>query len=224
MSTITQHLLEGDWSSQGEDTQREPRVMRRWLLHYGAIAAGSVDHHAEYLPLEEDIHYATEPPYHATEEERAKHLIELKSIATGMLDWKQLFHHPSWEHPMNFAVALSHGGTHRFDIINVRNNGAIPQLPNEAIVEAPVQLGGGSWRPEVLPMLPEPLVAICKMVSNVHELAAEAAVKRDRFLARKAIDADPAIANKNAAYLALDRMLLAHADLLPQFFQDKEVN
>ncbi|KQX46854.1 hypothetical protein [Paenibacillus sp. Root444D2] len=83
--------------------------MRRWLEIYGAIVAGAVDHHAEYLPMQDDIHYTTTPPYYGSEEERKRRLEELQAVAKGERDWADLFHHDSWKHPVDIALGLHRG-------------------------------------------------------------------------------------------------------------------
>ncbi|WP_337103696.1 family 4 glycosyl hydrolase [Paenibacillus sp. YIM B09110] len=218
LPALISFVQEGDWSALPEHKRRELKVMRRWLEQYGAVAAGAVDHHAEYLPLQEDIHYATTPPYHGTEEERRQRLLELQAIASGESgDWEVLFNHPSWEHPIDVALTLKSGATRTFDILNIRNNGAIPQLPSERIVEVPVRIEGGEWTPIAIPALPDALAAAVRRISDVHEIIAEAAAKGDAALVHQAVDLDPAISNKEAAHVAVDRMLAIHADLLPQF-------
>jgi alpha-galactosidase len=217
LPAITTFIREGDWSSYSEDKRRELAVMRRWLKEYGAVAAGAVDHHAEYLPLQDDIRYTVTPPYHGTEAERRQRLSELQAISAGECDWNDLFSHGSWEHPVDVALVLTRGESGKVDILNVRNNGAIPQLPNERIVEVPVSLSNGSWTPIVMPSLPPALAELCRTISDVHELIAEAAVKGDAALAHQAVELDPAITDKQAAHIAVDRMLSVHADLLPQF-------
>ncbi|WP_141499998.1 hypothetical protein [Paenibacillus luteus] len=217
LPAISTYIREGDWSSQNENKCRELTVMRRWLEEYGAIAAGAVDHHAEYLPVQDDISYTVTPPYHGTEVERRQRLSELQAISAGERDWNDLFHHGSWEHPVDVALALTRGVTAKVDILNVRNNGAIPELLDERIVEVSVSISEGAWKTIALPSLPPALVELCRKISDVHELVAEAAVKGDAALAHQALELDPAITDKQAAHIALDRMLLVHADLLPQF-------
>ncbi|UVI29342.1 family 4 glycosyl hydrolase [Paenibacillus spongiae] len=217
LPALKAYVREGDWSAQSEHKRRELSVMRRWLEQYGAVAAGAVDHHAEYLPAQPDIHYATTPPYHGTEEERKQRLRELQAIAAGERPWDDLFHHGSWEHPVDVAIALDRREEAWFDILNVRNNGAIPQLPDERIVEVPVAIASGEWKPVSVPALPEALAAVIREISDVHELIAEAAFKGDAALVHRAVDRDPAITDKQATHLAVDRMLAVHADLLPQF-------
>lgn len=217
LPAMIQFIEAEQWSSQSEETRRELKVMKRWLHQYGAVAAGSIDHHAEYLPLQEDIHYTVTPPYHGTDEERKSRLKELQEVAAGKRDWKDQFDNRSWEHPVDMALALEQGLEKRIDILNIRNAGAISELPHERIVELPVMITNGKITPIPVPPFPDKLIEICRTISDVHELAAEAAVKGDIELARKVIDLDPAVSNKQAGHIALERMLKIHADLLPQF-------
>lgn len=219
LPALVQLVEGGEWDRFDEDQRRELDVMRRWLREYGAVVAGAVDHHAEYLPRQEGIYYADTPPYHGTEEERRARLQEIVDIAEGRRDWRDLFRDPSWEHPVDLAVLLHGGGAARLDMLNVRNEGAIAQLPDDRIVEAPVEVGGGALAPVALPPFPDRLAALLRDVSDVHELAAEAAATGSREAARRAIELDPAIsaADKAAALGVLERQLDAHADLLPRF-------
>ncbi|MFC3800657.1 hypothetical protein [Cohnella sp. GCM10012308] len=219
MPPLKRLIESGDWSRFDDWLQRELAVMRRWLGEYGGIAAGAVDHHGEYLPKQENIHYPETPPYHGTEAERTARLREIWEIAEGKRDWSELFGDPSWEHPVDLAVLLRGGSAEGVDILNVRNEGAIPQLPSDRIVEAPVVVSEGRLKPVVLPPFPDKLAELIRTVSDVHELVAEAAATGSRDAARRAIEIDPAIAtaDKDQALVALDRMLEAHADLLPRF-------
>ncbi|MDQ8737047.1 hypothetical protein [Paenibacillus sp. LHD-38] len=216
------YIEEGSWAEQDEETRRELRIMKRWLEEYGAIAAGHADHHAEYLPPQRDIHYTTSPPYHGSAEERSRRMEELRQIGAGGVNWNSLFEHGSWEHPVLLELALHSGGELSLDILNVKNEGAIPGLPADRIVEVPVKVSNRTILPLAVPALPDKLLELCRAVSDVHELVAEAAVTGSREIAKLAIDADPAIVNKAVAYTALEQMLEAHADLLPQFNGSKQ--
>ncbi len=214
---LSEMVASGDWQGFDGETVRELGVMRRWLHEYGAVAAGHVDHHAEYLPPQAGVRYTTSPPYHGTEADRARRLRELQCIAAGEGDWNSMFDHGSWEHPVDVALALHAGTSLKVDILNTRNGDAIPQLPGDRIVEVPVMLAGGRITPEPVPPFPDKLASLLRVLSDVHERVAEAAVKGDMKLAREAIGLDPAIVDKERAYAAFNHMLEAHADLLPQF-------
>jgi len=65
--------------------------------------------------------------------------------------------------------------------------------------------------------LPERVAAICRKVSAVHTLVAEAAATGDRKLVEEAVRADPAVADKAAGLSAIRELIEAHRDVLPQF-------
>ena len=58
---------------------------------------------------------------------------------------------------------------------------------------------------------------LCRAVSDVHELVAEGAVRGDRELLLQAVEADPAVADRDAGREAVELILAAHADILPRF-------
>jgi alpha-galactosidase/6-phospho-beta-glucosidase family protein len=210
-------ILSGDWTGLPEQDHRELGIIKQWLETYGAIAAGAVDHHGEYMSYLPGIQYAQTPPYHGDAEQRRMWLNNLTSIASGEADWQSLFNHPSWEHPVVVAQAVHTGVQARFDILNIENRGFIRQIPDGRIVEVPVKIEEGTIKGIAVPDLPEEVAKLCRVVSDVHELVVEASVKGDRSIAERAIDADPAITDKQAAKQALAVMLDIHADILPQF-------
>jgi alpha-galactosidase/6-phospho-beta-glucosidase family protein len=214
---LADFIAAGDWQGFDAETARELDIMRRWLHEYGAVAAGHVDHHAEYLPPQAGVRYTTSPPYHGTEEDRAKRLQELQRIAAGEGDWRDMFDHGSWEHPVDVALALHAGASANVAILNTRNGDAIAQLPEDRIVEVPVTIAAGRITTAQVPPFPDKLASLLRVLSDVHERVAEAAVKGDALLARAAIELDPSIVDKERAYAAFGEMLDAHADLLPQF-------
>ncbi|QHW31002.1 hypothetical protein GZH47_09150 [Paenibacillus rhizovicinus] len=217
MPAIRQYVLDGDWSGQPEHAQIELKIMRRWLLEYGGIAAGSVHHHAEYLPVQADVRYADVPPYHGDESTRRAWMQMLQDIGAGQADWRGMFEHKSWEHPLDVALALHEGSDREIDIVNVPNRGCLQGIPEGRIVEVPLSIQGGVPVGVAVPALPEGVSSLCAILSEVHEMVAEAAVKGDRKLAHRTIDFDPAITDKAAAHAAFDRMIELHLDLLPQF-------
>jgi len=203
--------------------ERQFTVYRRWFAEYGLIPAGHCDHHAEYLPEQPDIEYASTPPYHGTEEERRQRWQELAEIGAGKRPWQDLIAHGSWEHPVDIAVAVRTGGNATMPIVNIPNRGGcLPGLPEDRVVEIPVEVKSGVLRGVSVKPLPAKLTTLLKAISDVHELAAEAAATGDRGAARRAIETDPAVVNKSAGLAALDDMLAAHRDMLPQFSAGSE--
>ena len=198
---------------------REFVVLRHWLEEYGAVAAGVVDHHAEYLPYTENVHYHDTPPFHGSEEKRKKRLADLHEMALGRLDWRGIVYRGSWEHPVDVAVAIDQSRDIKLDMINMPNQSYLPQLPDGCTVEIPAIVTGGKVIGTCVPQLPGNSAEVCRSVSVVHELVAEAAATGSRLLLEQAIEADIAITDKKASIFALDRMMAAHADVLTRFRQ-----
>jgi len=105
-------------------------------------------------------------------------------------------------------------------VVNVPNQGAIDNLPQEAIVEVSSLVGGYGIQPIHVGPLPEPVAATLRQHITVQELTVEAALTGDRHIALQAFLQDPQISSvltpEETAAL-LDELLKAHADHLPQF-------
>ena len=195
----------------------EMAVLRRWLERYGAISVTGVDHAAEYLPTEADIPYRAAPPFHGDEAERREHLARLRAAGAGELDWRTALDHGSWEHPVEVAVALVRGADVAVPILNLANRGYLTDLPDGRIVEVPARIGAGQLIGVKVGALPGEAAAICRTVSDVHELIAQGAATGDRDALRHAIEIDPAVDDKAAALGVLDDLIAVHRDLLPRF-------
>jgi len=191
------------------------QVFQRWYKQYGAIAAPPVDHAADFLPYQPNVHYLDTPPYHGNAEERMKRVENMKQVANGTLDYRgaECFNHGSWEHPALVAVAIHTKADMYLPILNVPNDNCIPQLPQDAIVEVPVNIAVGKIVPATGIVLPQAVADLCNNQCEVAEMVARAAVQGDRALAFKIIEVDQAITEKAAAARALTRMLAAHEDI-----------
>jgi alpha-galactosidase len=200
---------------KGEGRQFE--TLRRWLDEYGAVGASGPHHMGDFLPLEPDDARRPHPPFHGDEDERRGQYEKLTKIARGAVDWREALLHSSWEHPVDVAAALTRGEDRRFDMINMPNDGYLADLPDGRIVEVPARARGGELRGVEVSELPGRVGELCRTVSDVHQMVARAAVRGDRDMLEAAIDRDPAVTDRDAALRALERMLEAHADILPQF-------
>jgi len=192
--------------------------MFRIYEQFGALPA-ALHHHTEFLPPYRDSDKIDAPPFHGSDAERDMRVQELTGVARGSIPYAdaKLFEHGSWEHPGLIAVALSRKEDFYQPMLNVPNDGYLPQLPPGNIVEVPVQLIGGTVVPRKDILLPEKAAAASVRQSEIAEIIARAAVEGSRELAHEAVDADPAIDRKEPAHRALERMLNQHLDLIPQF-------
>jgi alpha-galactosidase len=196
---------------------REATVMQGWLREYGGIVMGAIDHHAEYLPFQPEIKYNTTPPFHGDAVERERQWDLLRGIAVNAVDWKTQYPMESWEHPIDFAMAIAFKKNATFDIVNLPNDGHIINYPNGPVVEVPVKIINGKIEkyPEI--KLPGKTTDLCIKVSAVHDMVAKGAATGNLAALREAIEIDMSIDNKEVAQDVLDKFLLAHEDLLPKF-------
>jgi alpha-galactosidase len=105
-------------------------------------------------------------------------------------------------------------------VVNVRNNGAIDNLPAEAVVEVSALVSGQGIQPIHVGPMPKAIAVFLSLHLAVEELTLEAGLTGDRRLALQAFELDPFISAKLTlpeTRQLLDEMLTAHAANLPQF-------
>lgn len=114
-----------------------------------------------------------------------------------------------------------HGVAHDANLyrvsINVTNNGAISNLPDHTIVEAPAVIGAMGALPLRMGALPPVVAELCRREAERVELVVDAAVTGDRALALQALALDPTVDDLDVARAVLDDYLQTHRENLPQF-------
>jgi alpha-galactosidase len=104
--------------------------------------------------------------------------------------------------------------------VNVRNDGLIPNLPAQAVVEAPGLIDGRGVHGVAVGPLPEGIANILGARARQQELMVDAGLSGDRNLALQALLADPLAQSVESAVAMLDEALAAHAPDLPRFGAD----
>jgi 6-phospho-beta-glucosidase len=113
-------------------------------------------------------------------------------------------------------IASLHDGRGDVQVVDVRNGGAIPDLPDSAVVEIPAVIDRDGAHPLPLaPLAPEQR-ALIQAVKAYEELTIEAARTGDREVAIRALAANPLVGAEIAAPL-LDAILEADAQHLERF-------
>ncbi len=102
-------------------------------------------------------------------------------------------------------VALAEGWPGRF-ILNTSNGGAIPWLPQEAIVEVSALVEGGRAQPQPTGSVPRDVRALVAANCTYEMLAAQAIVERDRARALRALLVSPFKHTYDQAVGVLDRV------------------
>jgi 6-phospho-beta-glucosidase len=111
---------------------------------------------------------------------------------------------------------LTGDGAHHY--VDVRNNGSVAGLPDDAVVEVPatVDLAGAHPVP-IAPLAPE-LLGLVQAVTAYEVLTIQAARTGDRRVAVRALLANPLVRQWDPAVPLLDALLEANRPHLPQFF------
>lgn len=101
---------------------------------------------------------------------------------------------------------------------NLPNDGAVPNLPADAILELPAVATARGLRPLHLPDFPDTLAAIITRKLTATRLTVEAALAGDRRLFVEALLADGAVTDPDIARRMGEELLEAHRQYLPNFF------
>lgn len=115
--------------------------------------------------------------------------------------------------------ALMNSG-HALHGVNIPNRGAIPNLPDEAIVEVTSLVSGYGIQPVHVGPLPEPLAATLRSHITTQQLTAEAGMTGDHKTALHAFMQDPmcqARLGLDEIARLMDELFAAHRANLPQF-------
>jgi len=115
-------------------------------------------------------------------------------------------------------IASLHAGTGDEQVVDIRNDGALPGLPDDAVVEVPALIGVDGATPGHFDALAPELLGLVQQVKAYERLTVQAAIHGDRSAALKALLANPLVAHYNVATALLDALLEANRRHLPRFF------
>jgi 6-phospho-beta-glucosidase len=113
-------------------------------------------------------------------------------------------------------IASLYDGAGDVQVVDVRNDGAIPDLPDGAVVEVPAAVDRDGAHPvRLAPLAPEQR-GLVQAIKAYEELAVAAATTGDRRIAVRALAANPLVGAEVASPL-LEALLRANRDHLPRF-------
>ncbi len=128
--------------------------------------------------------------------------------------------HPYYsEKPCRVIKALETNEPLYTDSIVIKNNGAISNLPADAIVDVPAVASGGEVRSVHVGKLPAGPMEICRRQVALHEMVAEAAHEGDDSLAVQALCLDPYIRSLSQARKIWEAFRKEYKDYLPKAFK-----
>jgi alpha-galactosidase len=194
--------------------QGGPSLTRHCFETYGCLPLSGDSHIGEFFPFDETLVKRGDGAFHGTADERKQRHENLTKMAAGEMEWDSLLEHRSWERPADVIHSCATREPRYLPMLNVRNNGTMPELADEAVVEVPCRIEQGKVRPCPVGQLPEKLADLLRVTSEVNTLAGLAAANADRDMVHAVIDKDPAIVNKEGGHKAIDELIERHRDLL----------
>ncbi|MGB1319872.1 MAG: 6-phospho-beta-glucosidase [Vibrio gallaecicus] len=121
---------------------------------------------------------------------------------------------------LNLVDAL-YNNLNTINVVNVRNNGAIPALPNDAVIECSAVIGSWGAKPLAFGSFSPAITGLITQVKAYEQLAVEAAVHGDYDKGLMALTCNPLVQDINKAKNILDEILKVNYDYLPQFYGKK---
>ena len=200
-------------------------LSRRLYDAFGLFPATGDDHLGEEIgwawetdPLAADTAAAVEPALFRSQQ-------GLKAMTAAALDealhdddaLAALLDHRSDERIVPVICGVLHNRPQLEMAVNVVNHGAVRNLPDWIVIEAPGVVSRTGVQPLAVGDLPAGCAALLQQRSAIASLTVEAAVHGDRQAALQALLLDPVVNSYTAAAALLDDLLAAQAGYLPTF-------
>jgi alpha-galactosidase len=197
------------------------RVRVELFKRFGYFPTESSEHSAEYVPWylphdDQVARYRIEVDEYLRRSD--ENLVEWEEVKRALDAGQELEVERNDELASQFIRALETGVEVEL-YGNVRNEGLIDGLPEDACVEVPVIAGPNGLRPTRIGALPPQCLALNRTFLNVVELTVRAAVEGSRDLVYQAALVDP----NTSATLSVDQivdmvdvLLDAHGELIPE--------
>ena len=124
-------------------------------------------------------------------------------------------HHP--RHAIGIMVSIITNERREWGGMNFPNQGAIANLPPDAIVEGTCIVDSRGPSPIAAGNMPKSFLGLMQHMINWQEMSVDAALTGDRRVLYQALLASPYVHDMKAAKEIMDELLVVHADLMPQF-------
>jgi len=115
-------------------------------------------------------------------------------------------------------MASLHAGTGDVQVVDMRNDGAVPGLPDDAVVETTAVVDASGAHPLPQRALPSDMLGLVQHAKAYERLAVRAACSGSRDDVVRALLANPIVGQYPLAAELADELLAANRSLLPRFF------
>ena len=183
------------------DLVRRLGVVPSYYLHYFYDHDDLVDHHRTHESRAEEVQAIESELLHLYEDESVDTKPELLSRRGGAY---------YSEAAVELLAALLGTSADDRHVVNLRNRGTLPFLPDDAVVEVPARVGGGDVEPIAMPQLDPVARGLVAHVSAYEDLALDAALQGGRERVFRALLAHPLIGQYRQAEQLADLMIDAN--------------
>ena len=101
------------------------------------------------------------------------------------------------------------------EAVNVPNKGAIPNLPDNLVVEVPAYSDASGIKPVQMKPIPEGIAATIRLHASIHLLLVEAYKEQSKDKLLQAILIEPTVNSYRNAVDMCNEMLILQKDVLP---------
>jgi len=122
---------------------------------------------------------------------------------------------PSGELAIPILEGVLCGEKRTLDAVNVRNDGFIPGLPADAVVEVPAEADAGGLRPASMAPLPTGVLAMLHPQTSINKLLVEAYAEGSRNKLLQAVLLEPTCHSYRSAVNMINEMCALQKDILP---------
>jgi 6-phospho-beta-glucosidase len=119
-------------------------------------------------------------------------------------------------------IASLHDGRGDIQVVDTYNTGALPDLPDDVVVEVPARITRDGAEPLPIAPLAVDMHGLVEAARGYEELTIQAAVSGERRTALRALAANPLVTDWQMAQEMLDALLEANRAHLPRFFSHEE--
>jgi 6-phospho-beta-glucosidase len=115
------------------------------------------------------------------------------------------------------SIAAIYNNANEHIVCSTLNNGCIPDLPDDAVVQVSSYVGGAGAQPVAFGPMDTSARGYLQLMWNMQRLVEEAAVYGDYGALLEAVALNPQTPSGSEAKRCIDELLVAHAQYLPQF-------
>jgi len=115
------------------------------------------------------------------------------------------------------SIAAIYNNTNTHIVCSTLNNGAIPDLPSDAVVQVSSYVGGDGAKPVAFGPMEPAARGYLQLMWNMQRLVEEAAVTGSYGALLEAVALNPQTPSGAEAKRVIDELLVAHEQYLPQF-------